>query len=86
MRIERIILKDHRDVALFGREIVYALAVNDKIAARYRFEARNHAQKRRFAAAGRTDQNDKFAIVYIERRVFDRAYSAIEYLAYISQL
>ena len=62
MRIERIGLEHHRDVARARRQVVDDLAADADRAAGDLLEARDHAQRRRFAAAGRPDQGDEFAI------------------------
>jgi len=62
MRIKRVILEHHRDVALLRRHVVdHALADAD-LAAGDVFQARDHAQQGRLAAPGRSDQHDEFAV------------------------
>jgi hypothetical protein len=63
MRIERVVLEHHCNVALFGLDIV-----DDAVADRNRargdiFQAREHAQQGRLAAAGGTDQHDELAVL-----------------------
>ena len=63
MRIERIILKHHRDVAIHRRQIVDHLIVDQDAPRGDAFEPGHHAQRRGLAAAGRTDQHDKLLVV-----------------------
>ena len=71
MRIQRIVLEHHRDIAILGRHVIDAALADAQVAARDLFEARDHAQRGRFAAAGRTDQNDKLFILDLQIEVFD---------------
>ena len=45
VRIERVVLKDHRDIAVFGRDIVDQTVADVEFTLRDVFEARNHAQR-----------------------------------------
>src|SRR6185437_3576909 len=67
LRIERVILEHHRDVALFRRHIVDDAPINAKLAAAYRLEPGDHPQQRRLAASRRPDQNDEFAVLDVDR-------------------
>jgi hypothetical protein len=67
MRIECVVLEHHRDVALFGLDIV-----DDAVADRDRpggdvFEPCEHPQQGRLTAAGRPDQDDKGAVLDRDR-------------------
>ena len=55
VRIKRIVLEDHRDVAVFGRDVVHLLAVDEELAAADLLETGDHAQRGRLAAAARAD-------------------------------
>ena len=50
VRIERVVLKDHRDVAILRRKVVHDLPVDLHRAGGDRLEARNHAERRRLPA------------------------------------
>ena len=67
MRIERIVLKDHGDIAFLGRNVIDDPIVNDDFSARDALKPGNHAKKRRLPAAGRSDQNDELTIGYFDR-------------------
>ncbi len=62
VRIERVVLEHHRDVAFLGRQVVDHPAANRDLAARDLLEPGDHAQQRRFSAAARADQDDELAI------------------------
>ena len=62
MRVERIGLEHHRDLALRGLEIVDAALADENVARGHAVEPGDHAQQRRLAAAGRADQHDEFAL------------------------
>ena len=77
MRIERIILEHHGDVALFGRHIVDDALADGDLAAGDAFEPGDHAQKRGLAAARRADQHDEFAIRDIDAHTMEDLGAAI---------
>ena len=66
MVVQRVILENHRDIAVFRRHFCNVLAVDDKVAARDILKSRNHTQSCRFAAARRTDKNDKLAVFNVQ--------------------
>jgi hypothetical protein len=63
VRIKGIGLEHHGDAALVRRHVVDALAVEDQIAVVDALKAGDHAQQRRFSAAGRPDEDGEFAIL-----------------------
>ena len=62
VRIQRVVLEHHRDVALLRRHAVDDLAADADFAVGDFLEARDHAQQRRLAAAGRADQHAELAV------------------------
>ena len=62
MRVERVVLEYHRDVALLGRDVVDDAIADRDLAARDAFEAGDHPEQRRFSAARRPDQGDELAV------------------------
>jgi hypothetical protein len=62
VRIQRVILEHHRDVALLGRNVVDDALTDEDLAFGDFLEAGNHAQQGGFSASGRADQDDEFAI------------------------
>ena len=72
MRVERVRLEDHRDVAVPRREVGDVAAADLDRAFGDLLEARDHAQQRRLPAAGRPDEDDELAVVDLQRDVVDR--------------
>ncbi len=62
MRIERVVLEHHGDVAVGGLDLVYDAVADFAFAAGYGLEASDHAQQRGLAAAGRTEQHGERSI------------------------
>jgi hypothetical protein len=62
VRIERVVLEHHRDVALFRRNVVDAALADADLARADLLEARDHAQQRRLAASRRADQHGERAV------------------------
>ena len=71
MRVERVVLKHHRDVAIHRRQIVDDLVVDQDAARGDRLEPGDHPQCRRLAAARRTDKDHEFLVVDTEVDVLD---------------
>ena len=67
VRIKRVVLKDHRNVAVLRRKIRDVLPADRDRSARRQFEARDHAQRRRLATTRRTHQNEEFPV--LDRKV-----------------
>ena len=71
MRIERVVLEDHRDVACLGRDIVHdAIADLDGPGAD-RLETGYHAERRALAASGWPDENDELTVIHVEIDAID---------------
>ena len=62
VRIERVILKHHRDIAILGLQIVDEPAADPYLARRDDLEPRDHAQQRRFAAARWAHDDDELTV------------------------
>ena len=62
VRIERILLEDHRDVALRRGEAGHRAAADQDLAAVGAVEAGDQAQRRGLAGAGRAEQDDEGAV------------------------
>ena len=60
--IERVVLEHHGDVALFRLELVHDATVDRDFARGDRFQAGDHSQQGRFAAARRTHEDDELAV------------------------
>ena len=62
MRIQSIVLENHRDVAVLGLDIIDQAIADIAFAVADFLETGDHAQGGRLAAAGRTNQDDEFFI------------------------
>ena len=71
VRVERVGLEDHREVACAGREVVDDAIADQDAAARDVLEAGQHPQRRALAAARRADEHEELAVGDLEREVVD---------------
>ena len=62
VRIKRVILEHHGDVALARRQPVHHPLADADLSVADAFQPGQHAQGRRLAAAGRPDQHDEFPV------------------------
>ncbi len=77
MRIERIILEHHGDIAFLGAQVIYHTRTNGDFTIADFLKSCDHAQERGFSAARRANQNDKFAVFDINRHAMQNADIAI---------
>lgn len=80
MRIKRVVLEDHGDVAVFRFDLVDDTAADRDIAAGNGFKACDHPQQGGFAAARRADEDNEFAIGNIDIDTVDGGECAIAFL------
>ena len=66
VRVERVVLEHHRDVALLRRHVVDDTVADADRALGYRFEPGDHPQRGGLAAARRADQDDELLVVDVE--------------------
>src|SRR6202140_3446836 len=66
VRIERVILEHHRDVAVLWLQLVHDAVVDRDRAGGDVFEARNHPQQGSFPAARWTDEHEQFIVTNLE--------------------
>ena len=85
MWIKRIGLEHHGNAALARRQMIDTFVIDGNLAAIDRFEARDHSQKRRFPAAGRSEKHDEFACLDGQRQVIQHRHGT-EMLAHIPDL
>ena len=62
VRVERVVLEDHRDVAVLGIDGGDVAVADPDASGVQRFQPGHHPQRGRLAASGRTDQNDELAV------------------------
>jgi hypothetical protein len=70
--VQGVALEDHGDVAVLGRHVVHAPAVDQEVARGDVLEAGDHAQRGGLAAARRTDEDDELLVVDREVEVLHR--------------
>ena len=73
VRIERVVLEDHRDVALLREQVVDHATADPHLAARDLLEPGDHAQHACLAAAGRAHEDDELAVADLELELLDGA-------------
>ncbi len=62
VRVERIALEDHRDVAVARRQVRHGPTADADVACGHLLEAGDHSQRRRLTATGGADENQKLLI------------------------
>jgi hypothetical protein len=72
MRIERVRLEHHRDVARARRDLVDDPLPDEDAAVGHLLEPREHAQGGALAAARRPDEDEELAVLDLEAEVVDR--------------
>ena len=65
-RVKRVGLEHHGDVAILRRDRIDQPSVDANLALADAFEARDHREQRRLAAAGRADERDELAGLRLE--------------------
>ena len=77
VRIERVALKDHRQVAVGGLERGDVVVADPDAALGHLLEPGDHSQQGRLAAARGADEDDELAVGDLERDVVDREHVAV---------
>ncbi len=72
VRIERVVLEDHRDVALLRRQVGDVAVADEDRAGVDLLEPGEHAQRRRLARARRADEDEELAVLDLEVERVDR--------------
>ena len=86
VRVQRVALEDHRDVAMPRCQVGDVTAADGDVAARDLLQPRDRAEQRRLPAARRADERDELSIADFERDVIDRDHIAGEDLAHVPEL
>ncbi len=86
MRIERIVLKDHGDVALARIEIGHHFAAKPDLAAGDLLETGGAAQQRRFPASRRAHEDHEFAVRDLEIHARERKRPVVKALGYVLEI
>ena len=85
VRVERVVLEDHGDVAVLGRAVVDHVAADLQLAAGDVLEPGDHPQRRRLAAARRPDEDHELAVGDVEVHLLDGFVAVVEDLADVIQ-
>ena len=71
MRVERVVLEDHRDVAVLGGQVGDVAVADPDVAAVDLFEPGEHPQGGGLAAAGGADQHEELAVTDLDVELVD---------------
>jgi hypothetical protein len=72
MRIERVVLEDHRDVPLSRLEIIDSFSADAYLAGGDVLEPCEHHHCSRLSAARRPDEDEKLAVADLQAQILDR--------------
>jgi hypothetical protein len=72
VRVERVVLEHHRDVAVAGAHAADVTIADEDAAAVERLQAGEHPQRCRLARARRPDEHEQLTVVDAERELVDR--------------
>ncbi len=86
VRVERVALEHHRDVALLRREVVDDTVADGERPARDRLQPGDHPQQRALAAARRADEHEELPVLDGERGALDGLDAVVVDLANLLQL
>ncbi len=78
VRVERVVLEYHGDVSVHGRQLIDYVAVDRDVAGADRFKPGDHPERRRFAAAGRSDEHHELLVADLQIDVFDGVHAVVE--------
>ena len=85
VRVQRVVLEHHRDVALLRLAHRHVLVADRDRALGRVLETRDRAQQRGLAAAGRADEHHELAVADLEADPVDRRDAVREPLGHVSQ-
>ncbi len=71
VRVERVVLEDHRDVALLRRDVVDDAVADPELAGCDLLEPGGHSERRRLAASGRADEHHHLSVLDLQVEVRD---------------
>src|SRR6516165_10316217 len=77
MRIKRIVLKHHGDVAIFRLQVIHDAAADGDGAAAHLLKAGDHAQRRRLPAPRGADENHELSVLDIESEIVDGGHACV---------
>src|SRR5215217_534921 len=83
VRVEGVVLEDHRNVPLARRKLVDDLIPYENLAAAYVLKAGDHAQGRGLSATGRPDEDHKLPVRNIQVHLVDSDHVLAEDFGYL---
>jgi hypothetical protein len=83
VRVQRVVLEHHRDVAVLRRQVVHHPPADHDGAAGDLFQAGDRPQRRRLAASGRTDEHHELALLHLKVQVVERLDAALVHLVHV---
>src|SRR5207253_10208943 len=85
VRVERVVLEDHRDVALARGQVVDDAIADPDLAVGDLLEPGDHPERRRLAAPRRADEDDELALRDLEVEIVDRQRAAAVLLRNVAE-
>ena len=76
VRVQRVVLEHHGDIAILRRHVVDQLVADVQLTVGDFLQAGDHTQGGGFTAAGRTDQNDEFLVLDFQIEIGNRGDTA----------
>ena len=83
MRVERVALEHHRDVAIFGRHVVHHAVANRNRTGTDLFQAGDHAQGGGLTAARRADQHHELFVGDVQVEAVDDLEAVFVHFYYV---
>ena len=71
VRVKRVGLKDHRDVAILGQHMGHVPVAHADFARGHRLQPGDHSQRGRFPASRRPQKDEELPLLYVEVQPFD---------------
>ena len=84
VRVERVVLEHHGDVAVLRRQVVHHLLADADLARGDLLQAGHHPQRRRLAAARRPDQHEELLVADFEVDVLDGVKAVVVVLVQVA--
>jgi hypothetical protein len=82
VRVERVALEDHGDVALVRRDVIHDASPDGELARAQRFESGNDSERGALARARRPDEHDELAVLDNEVHTVHGDEAAIVYFSH----
>ena len=83
VRVQRVVLEDHGDVAVLRRQVVHHPLTDGDGATGDLLQAGDRPQRGRLAASGRTDEHHELALLHLKVQVVERLDAALVNLVHV---